>query len=158
MQGMSKQSGIQGWCSILIFDKYTYLASFWYLSLYKYPKYTYEHPKYTYYQNILMKRVSVQKYPKGGPLGIKCKLFINISFHLRSSPLTSHISNSSHGRCFTFSTDGTSWSDYNVKLSKVFLKFTSRREMQRLRIKLPLLTSKEPKPELTYCKVSDQWS
>ena len=76
---------LQGWCGILIFDKYTYLASFWYLSLYKYPKYTYEHPKYTYYQNILMKRVSVQKYPKGGPLGIKCKLFINISFYLRRS-------------------------------------------------------------------------
>ena len=35
--------------------RHTYLASFWYLSLYKYPKYTYEHPKYTYYQNILMK-------------------------------------------------------------------------------------------------------
>ena len=32
-----------------------------------------------------MKRVSVQKYPKGGPLGIKCKLFINISFYLRRS-------------------------------------------------------------------------
>ena len=75
----------QGWCGILIFDKYTYLASFWYLSLYKYPKYTYEHPKYTYYQNILMKRVSVKKYPKEGPLGIKCKLFINISFYLRRS-------------------------------------------------------------------------
>ena len=69
---------MQGWCGILIFDKYTYLASFWYLSLYKYPKYTYEHPKYTYYQNILMKRVSVQKYPKGGPLRKKCELFINI--------------------------------------------------------------------------------
>ena len=68
-----------------IFDKYTYLASFWYLSLYKYPKYTYEHPKYTYYQNILMKRVSVQKYPKGGPLRKKCELFINIFFNLRRS-------------------------------------------------------------------------
>ena len=45
--------------------RHTYLASFWYLSLYKYPKYTYEHSKYTYYQNILMKRVFVQKYPKG---------------------------------------------------------------------------------------------
>ena len=76
---------MQGWCGILIFDKYTYLASFWYLSLYKYPKYTYEHPKYTYYQNILMKRVSVQKYPKGGPLEIKWKHFINISFYLRGS-------------------------------------------------------------------------
>ena len=84
MQQTNKHKN-QGWCGILIFDKYTYLASFWYLSLYKYPKYTYEHPKYTYYQNILMKRVSVQKYPKGGPLGIKCKLFINISFYLRRS-------------------------------------------------------------------------
>merc|ERR1712073_175428 len=36
-------------------------------------------------QNILIIRVSVQKYPKGGPLGIKCKLFINISFYLRRS-------------------------------------------------------------------------
>ena len=84
-QNFRKARYLQGWCGILIFDKYTYLASFWYLSLYKYPKYTYEHPKYTYYQNILMKRVSVQKYPKGGPLGIKCKLFINISFYLRRS-------------------------------------------------------------------------
>ena len=59
---------LQGWCGILIFDKYTYLASFWYLSLYKYPKYTYEGPKYTYYQNILMRRVNMRKCPKGGPL------------------------------------------------------------------------------------------
>ena len=59
---------IQGWCGILIFDKYTYLASFWYLSLYKYPKYTYEGPKYTYYQNILMRRVNMRKCPKGGHL------------------------------------------------------------------------------------------
>ena len=32
-----------------------------------------------------MKRVSVQKYPKGGPLEIKWKHFINISFYLRRS-------------------------------------------------------------------------
>ena len=68
--------GFQGWCGILIFDKYTYLASFWYLSLYKYPKYTYVHPKYTYYQNILMRRVNMRKCPKGGPLK---KYFFNFS-------------------------------------------------------------------------------
>ena len=29
---------------------------------------------------------------------------------------------------------------YNVKLSYIFLRFTERKEKQRLRIKLPLLT------------------
>ena len=32
-----------------------------------------------------MKRVSVQKYPKGGPLRKKCEPFINIFFNLRRS-------------------------------------------------------------------------
>ena len=36
-------------------------------------------------------------------------------------------------------TTGYQLSLHNVKLSEVFLKFTERKEQQRLRIKLPLL-------------------